>query len=138
MSKRTRKASRSQHELVFVFKSGTAPHINNVELGKHGRYRTNVWTYAGVNSFGGDRDDLSLHPTVKPSGLVADAIQDVTRRGELVLDLFLGSGTTLVAAERVGRRFRGLDVDPAYVDVAIARWSSVTGGVPERAEGGAA
>jgi DNA modification methylase len=130
---------RSKHELVFVFKVGTVPHFNAVELGKYGRHRTNVWDYASVNSFKGSRrEDLALHPTVKPSGLVADAIQDVTRRGDLVLDLFLGSGTTLVAAERVGRRFRGLDVDPAYVDVAIARWASMTGGVPERAEGGAA
>jgi DNA modification methylase len=130
---------RSKHELVFVFRVGDAPHFNAVELGKHGRNRTNVWDYASVNSFKGSRrEDLALHPTVKPSALVADAIQDVTRRGDLVLDLFLGSGTTLVAAERVGRRFRGLDVDPAYVDVAIARWSSMTGGVPERAEGDAA
>jgi DNA modification methylase len=115
------------------------PHFNAVQLGKHGRNRTNVWDYASVSSFKGSRrEDLALHPTVKPSRLVADAIQDVTRRGDLVLDLFLGSGTTLVAAERVGRRFRGLDVDPAYVDVAIARWTSMTGGVPERADGGAA
>ena len=122
-----------------MFRVGDVPHFNAVQLGKHGRNRTNVWDYASVNSFKGSRrDDLSLHPTVKPSALVADAIQDVTRRGDLVLDLFLGSGTTLVAAERVGRRFRGLDVDAAYVDVAIARWSSMTGGVPERAEGGAA
>jgi DNA modification methylase len=128
---------RSKHELVFVFRVGDVSHFNAVQLGKHGRNRTNVWDYASVNSFKGSRrEDLALHPTVKPSGLVADAIQDVTRRGDLVLDLFLGSGTTLVAAERVGRRFRGLDVDPAYVDVAIARWTSMTGGVPERAEGG--
>jgi DNA modification methylase len=130
---------RSKHELVFVFRVGDVPHYNAVQLGKHGRNRTNVWDYPSVNSFKGSRrEDLYLHPTVKPSGLVADAIQDVTRRGDLVLDLFLGSGTTLIAAERVGRRFRGLDVDPAYVDVAIARWSSMTGGVPERADGGAA
>ena len=130
---------RSKHELVFVFRVGDVPHFNAVELGKHGRNRTNVWDYASVNSFTGSRrEDLSLHPTVKPSALVADAIQDVTRRGDLVLDLFLGSGTTLVAAERVGRRFRGLDIDPAYVDVAIDRWTSMTGGVPERAEGGGA
>jgi DNA modification methylase len=130
---------RSKHELILVFRVGDAPHFNAVQLGKHGRNRTNVWDYASVNSFKGSRrEDLALHPTVKPSALVADAIQDVTRRGDLVLDLFLGSGTTLVAAERVGRRFRGLDVDPAYVDVAIARWTSMTGGVPERAEGGAA
>jgi DNA modification methylase len=127
---------RSKHELVFVFRVGDKPHFNAVQLGKHGRNRTNVWDYASVNSFKGSRrEDLRLHPTVKPSALVADAIQDVTRRGDLVLDLFLGSGTTLVAAERVGRRFRGLDVDPAYVDVAIARWTNMTGGVPERAEG---
>jgi hypothetical protein len=130
---------RSKHELVFVFRVGDKPHFNAVELGKHGRNRTNVWDYASVNSFKGSRrEDLELHPTVKPSALVADAIQDVTRRGDLVLDLFLGSGTTLVAAERVGRRFLGLDIDPAYVDVAIDRWSSMTGGVPERAEGGGA
>jgi DNA modification methylase len=130
---------RSKHELVFVFRVGDVPHFNAVELGKHGRNRTNVWDYASVNSFKGSRRaDLNLHPTVKPSALVADAIQDVTRRGDLVLDLFLGSGTTLVAAERVGRRFRGLDIDPAYVDVAIDRWTSITGGVPERAKGGGA
>jgi DNA modification methylase len=130
---------RSKHELVFVFRVGDRPHFNAVELGKHGRNRTNVWDYASVNSFKGSRrDDLRLHPTVKPSGLVADAIQDVTRRGDLVLDLFLGSGTTLVAAERVGRRFRGLDIDPAYVDVAIDRWTTMTGDVAKRAEAGVA
>ena len=96
---------RSQHELVFVFKSATAPHINNVELGKHGRYRTNVWSYAGVNSFGATRDDdLAMHPTVKPVALVADAILDCSKRNGIVLDAFAGSGTTLVAAERTGRR----------------------------------
>ncbi len=122
---------RSKHEFVFVFKVGEAPHFNAVELGKHGRNRTNVWDYASVNSFAGSRhEDLALHPTVKPIALVADAIQDVTRRGELVLDTFLGSGTTLIAAERTGRRFRGLDIDPAYVDVARVRWSAMTGGTP--------
>ena len=126
---------RSKHELVFVYRVGTAPHLNTVELGKHGRNRTNVWDYASVNSMRGSRrEDLALHPTVKPTGLVADAIQDVTRRGDLVLDLFLGSGTTLMAAERTGRRFRGLDIDPAYVDVAIERWSARTGLEP-RLEG---
>jgi hypothetical protein len=119
---------RSKHELVFVYRVGTATSLNMVELGKHGRNRTNVWDYASVNSLRGSRrEDLALHPTVKPTGLVADAIQDVTRRGDLVLDLFLGSGTTLMATERVGRRFRGLDIDPAYVDVAIERWSARTG-----------
>ena len=127
---------RSKHELVFVYRVGTAPHVNAVELGRHGRNRTNVWDYPSVNSLAGSRrEDLALHPTVKPTALVADAIQDVTRRGELVLDPFLGSGTTLIAAERCGRRFRGLDLDPAYVDVAIDRWVAMTGGTPERIEG---
>jgi DNA modification methylase len=126
---------RSKHELVFVYRVGTARHLNMVELGKHGRNRTNVWDYASVNSLRGSRrEDLALHPTVKPTGLVADAIQDVTRRGDLVLDLFLGSGTTLMAAERTGRRFRGLDIDPAYVDVAIERWSARTGLEPHLEE----
>lgn len=122
---------RSKHELVFVYRVGDAPHLNNVELGRHGRNRTNVWDYASVNSLKGSRrEDLALHPTVKPTGLVADAIQDVTRRGDLVLDLFLGSGTTLMAADRVGRRFRGIDIDPAYVDVAIDRWAQRSGREP--------
>ena len=119
---------RSQHELVFVFRVGSAQHLNMVELGKHGRNRTNVWDYASVNSFvGSRREDLDLHPTVKPTALVADAIQDVTKRGDLVLDIFLGSGTTLIAAERCGRRFRGVELGPAYVDVAIERWEAMTG-----------
>jgi DNA modification methylase len=118
---------RSQHEFVFVFKSGTAPHINNIELGKHGRYRTNVWNYAGVNSFGEDRDDLSLHPTVKPVAMVADAIRDCSHRKGIVLDAFLGSGTTLIAAEKTGRRGYGIEIDPAYCDVAIRRLRAVCG-----------
>jgi len=118
---------RSQHEFVFVFKTGTAPHINNVELGKHGRYRTNVWNYAGVNSFGGDRADLSLHPTVKPVAMVADAIRDCSHRKGIVLDAFVGSGTTLIAAERTGRRGYGVEIDPAYCDVAIRRLRAVCG-----------
>lgn len=119
---------RSKHELVFVYSVGTAPHFNAVELGKHGRNRTNVWDYASVNSMAGSRrEDLALHPTVKPTAMVADALQDVTRRGETVLDVFLGSGTTLIAAERTGRKFRGLELDPGYVDVALARWSAMTG-----------
>jgi DNA methylase/ParB-like nuclease domain len=122
---------RSKHELVFVYRVGEVPHLNMVELGKHGRNRTNVWDYASVNSMRGSRrEDLALHPTVKPTALVADAIQDVTRRGDLVLDLFLGSGTTLMAAERTGRCFRGLDIDPTYVDVAIERWAAKTGVEP--------
>ncbi|MFC0588924.1 site-specific DNA-methyltransferase [Novosphingobium aquiterrae] len=119
---------RSKHEMVFVYRVGDAPHTNAVELGKHGRNRTNVWDYASVNSLRGSRrEDLALHPTVKPVAMVADAICDVTRQGERVLDIFLGSGTSLIAAERVGRRFRGLDIDPAYVDVAITRWEQLTG-----------
>jgi len=128
---------RSKHELVFVYRVGAAAHANMVELGKHGRHRTNVWDYASVNSLKGTRsDDLELHPTVKPVAMVADAISDVTKRGETVLDIFLGSGTTLIAAERTGRRFRGVDIDPAYVDVALERWSSMTGKEPELAHKG--
>jgi len=119
---------RSQHEFILVFKNGDAPHRNNVELGKHGRNRSNVWTYAGVNSFrAGRMDELSVHPTVKPVGLVVDAIRDCSRRGEIVLDPFMGSGTTILAAERVGRRGYGLEIDPLYVDVAVGRWQSFTG-----------
>ncbi|MEA1619958.1 DNA methyltransferase [Erythrobacter sp. T5W1-R] len=122
---------RSKHEMVFVYRVGSAPHRNNVELGKHGRNRTNVWDYPSVNSMKGSRrEDLALHPTVKPVAMVADAYCDVTRQGDLVLDIFLGSGTSLIAAERVGRRFRGLDIDPAYVDLAMQRWSDLTGKEP--------
>lgn len=118
---------RSQHELIFVHKNGDGPHLNNVDLGRHGRNRSNVWTYAGVNTFRKDRlDDLTLHPTAKPVALIADAIKDCTRRGDLVLDPFLGSGTTLLAAERVGRKAYGLEIDPLYVDAAIRRWQDVT------------
>ena len=119
---------RSKHELVCIFKKPGAPHINNVELGKHGRNRTNVWDYAGVNSFGkGRAADLVDHPTVKPTALVADAILDVTRRGDVVLDVFGGSGATLLAAEQTGRRARLVELDPLYVDVAIRRWQEKTG-----------
>ena len=119
---------RSKHELVFIAKNGKAPHTNNVALGKHGRYRTNVWDYAGVNSFGkGRMDDLNDHPTVKPIALVADAIRDVTHPGEIVLDAFMGSGTTILAAERTKRRGFGIEIAPGYVDVAIRRWQAITG-----------
>jgi DNA modification methylase len=119
---------RSQHELVFVFKSGKGPHINNVELGQHGRYRTNVWTYAGVNSFGRGRDqDLAMHPTVKPVALVVDAILDCSKRKGIVLDAFAGSGTTLAAAERTGRRGYGIELDPHYCDVIVRRLAKVAG-----------
>ena len=123
---------RSKHEMVFVYRVGDAPHTNCVELGKHGRNRTNVWDYPSVNSMRGSRrEDLTLHPTVKPVAMVADAICDVTKQGELVLDIFLGSGTSLIAAERVGRAFRGVDIDPAYVDLAMTRWSEITGKEPK-------
>ena len=128
---------RSQHELVFVFKKGTAPHINNVELGRHGRNRTNVWAYAGVNSFGADRDEaLAMHPTVKPVALVADAILDCSNRGGIVLDAFVGSGTTLIAAERTGRRGFGLELEPRYVDVSLRRFRDLTGIEPVHVESG--
>lgn len=118
---------RSQHELICVFKNGDASHLNNIEQGKHGRHRSNVWTYAGVNTFRKERlQDLSVHPTVKPVALVADAIKDCTRRGDIVLDPFIGSGTTILAAERTGRHAFGLEIDPAYVDVAIRRWQDFT------------
>jgi len=117
---------RSQHELVFVFKAGTAPHVNNVELGKHGRYRTNVWSYAGANSFSATRDaDLAMHPTVKPVALVADAILDCSTRKGIVLDAFAGSGTTLVAAHKTSRRGYGIELDPLYCDVILRRLSNV-------------
>lgn len=120
---------RSKHELVFVFKNGSAPHINNFGLGQHGRYRTNVWDYAGVNSLKADRDEeLAMHPTVKPVVMVADAIRDCSRRGRIVLDAFSGSGTTIIASEQTGRRARAIELDPRYVDVAIRRWQQMTGG----------
>jgi DNA modification methylase len=119
---------RSQHELVFVWKNGGAPHINTFELGQHGRSRSNVWTYAGVNSLRQGRlEELAMHPTVKPVGLVADAIRDCSRHNGIVLDPFGGSGTILIAAERTGRRACALEIDPNYVDVAVRRWQHYTG-----------
>jgi DNA modification methylase len=118
---------RSQHEFVCVFKSGNAAHINNIELGKYGRYRTNVWAYAGVNGFGETRSDLELHPTVKPVAMVEDAIRDCSQRKGIVLDPFSGSGTTLVAAERTGRCGFAIELDPFYCDVSLRRLRSVCG-----------
>jgi DNA modification methylase len=116
---------RSQHELIGVFRVGEEPHLNNVQLGRHGRSRSNVWHYAGVNTFRAGRlADLECHPTVKPVTLVADAMRDCTRRGDIVLDTFCGSGTTILAAERVGRRAYTLEVEPRFVDVAIKRWQA--------------
>lgn len=119
---------RSKHELVFVWKSGSAPHINTFELGQHGRSRSNVWDYAGVNvPKPGRLEELAMHPTVKPVSLVADAIKDCSRRNGLVLDPFAGSGTILIAAERTGRKACALEIDPAYVDVAVRRWQNYAG-----------
>ena len=121
---------RSQHELVFVFKSGAEHHRNNIQLGQFGRNRSNVWRYPGANSFSRSGDEgnlLALHPTVKPVALVADAIMDVSARGDVVLDNFLGSGTTVMAAERTGRRCYGLEIDPLYVDTIVRRWQEYTG-----------
>jgi len=119
---------RSKHELVFVWKNGTAPHVNTFELGQYGRHRTNVWDYDGVNTIRPGRlDELAMHPTVKPVALVADAIRDCSKRGNLVLDPFCGSGTILIAAEKTGRRARAIEIDPGYVDVAIRRWQNYTG-----------
>lgn len=119
---------RSKHEHILVFKVGNAPHTNNFGLGDTGRYRTNVWDYDGVNSFKRSRsDELAMHPTVKPVALVADAIKDCSRRGEIVLDCFAGSGTTLIAAEKTGRRARLIEYDPHYCDVVVRRFQQVTG-----------
>ena len=114
---------RSRHELIFAFKNGTAPHINSFELGQNGRYRTNVWNYRGITSPTKDaREVLSLHPTVKPVAMVADAMKDCSSRGGIVLDPFCGSGTILIAAQKTGRRARAIELDPLYCDTAIWRW----------------
>jgi DNA modification methylase len=121
---------RSQHELVFVFRNGKASHRNNIQLGRFGRSRSNVWNYPGANTFARNTSEgnlLALHPTVKPVALVADAIMDCSSRGERVLDPFLGSGTTVIAAERTGRICHGMELDPIYVDTAIRRWQEFTG-----------
>ena len=116
---------RSRHELIFAFKKGSGPHINSFELGQHGRYRTNVWEYAGVNSLkSGRMDELALHPTVKPVAMIADAMKDVSKRNDIVLDLFGGSGSTLIAAHKTGRRGYLIELDPIYCDRIIRRWES--------------
>ncbi|MFM5918646.1 MAG: site-specific DNA-methyltransferase [Novosphingobium sp.] len=118
---------RSKHELIFVFKQGSAEHTNSFGLGETGRYRTNVWDYAGISSIGQNRaEELAMHPTVKPVALIADAIRDCSRRGELVLDCFAGSGSTLIAAEKTGRCSRLIEYDPAYCDTIIRRWETYT------------
>ena len=120
---------RSRHELIFVFRNGTEQHCNNIQLGRFGRNRTNVWNYPGVGHFGhrGRRKELEFHPTVKPIAMVADAILDLTKASDIMLDPFLGSGTTLLASERTGRRCYGIEIDPLYIDTAIQRWRNLTG-----------
>jgi DNA modification methylase len=130
---------RSQHELVFVFKHGRLGHRNNVQLGQYGRNRSNIGNYPGANSFArcGEEGNLSaLHPTVKPVAMVADAILDCSARGDIVLDAFLGSGTTVIAAERTGRRCYGLELDAGYVDTIVRRWQALTGGSARHAASG--
>ena len=119
---------RSQHELLPLFKNGSAPHVNNVELGKRGRWRSNVWTYPGASSLGSDaRRGLEDHPTVKPTAMLEDALLDLTDRGDIVIDPFLGSGSTLIAAQKTGRVCRGVELDPLYVDVIVRRFEAATG-----------
>jgi DNA modification methylase len=120
---------RSQHELALIYKNGKSAHQNNIQLGRFGRHRTNVWKYPGIQGMrkGEEGDLLALHPTVKPVRMIADAILDVSRRGDIVLDPFLGSGTTLLAAHRVGRSCYAMELDPLYVDTAIRRWQMATG-----------
>lgn len=120
---------RNAHQFICVYRAGDQQPLDNVELGRHGRNRTNVWSsYGGMSSFGKDRDELlGSHPTVKPVAMIADALRDVTKRGSLVLDTFLRSGSTLMAAHETGRLCCGVELDPLYVDVAVRRWQSATG-----------
>lgn len=128
---------RSQHELVTIFRNGSAPHRNNVALGRHGRNRTNVWSKPGLAGFSRDRQEtLRLHPTVKPTDLIVDILLDASKPGDIVLDPFAGSGTTLLACEKVGRQARCIEIDPRYVDVALKRWMNETGGEPVHEETG--
>jgi DNA modification methylase len=128
---------RSQHELLPLFKKGSAPHVNNVELGKQGRWRSNVWTYPGASSLGSDaRRGLKDHPTVKPTAMLEDAFLDLTDRGDIVIDPFLGSGSTLIAADRTGRVCRGVELDPLYVDLIARRYEVATGNPPILIESG--
>jgi DNA modification methylase len=130
---------RSRHEFIAVFKHGRQGHRNNIQLGQFGRNRSNVWHYPGANSFTRYSEEgnlLALHPTVKPVAMVADAILDCSARGDIVLDAFLGSGTTLIAAERTGRRCHGMELDPAYVDTSVRRWQKLTGGSARHAASG--
>jgi DNA modification methylase len=121
---------RSQHEFISLFKKGSAKHINNVELGKHGRYRTNIWDYPGVHAVNHHKDDMKLHPTVKPVSMIADAILDSTNKGDIVLDIFGGSGSTLLAAEKTNRRAYIIELDTHYCDVILHRFEKMTGIAP--------
>jgi hypothetical protein len=128
---------RSKHELIFAFKAGDAPHTNSFGLGETGRYRTNVWDYAGISSISASRsEELAMHPTVKPVAMIADAIKDCSRRGEIVLDAFGGSGSTLIAAEKTGRQARLIEYDPLYCDTIIRRWEQLTGKRARHADSG--
>ena len=128
---------RSKHELIYVFKVGKGAHINNIALGRYGRHRSNVWEYVSQNALNGTvKSKLALHPTVKPVAMIADAIRDCSNRGGLVLDPFGGAGTTLIAAERTGRRARVIELNPIFVDVSIERWQRLTGGTAIHAETG--
>jgi len=130
---------RSQHELVFVFRVRDGRHVNNIELGRHGRYRTNVWRYAGTSMFRrGRKADLEMHPTVKPVAMIVDAIKDASPRKGIILDPFGGSGTTIIAAERTGRQARVIEIDPYYIDTSIRRWQKLTGGAAVHSVTGAA
>ena len=126
---------RSGHELVFVLKVGKGAHINNVALGRYGRHRTNVWDYVSQNALNGTaKSKLALHPTCKPVAMIADAIRDCSNRGGVILDPFGGAGTTLIAAERTGRRARLIELDPIFVDASIERWQWLTGGTALHAD----
>ena len=128
---------RSAHELLPLFKKGDAQHVNNIQLGKKGRWRSNVWTYPGASSRGSDaRHGLQDHPTVKPTAMLVEALVDLTNRGDIVLDPFLGSGSTLIAADKAGRVCRGVELDALYVDVIIRRYEAVTGAAAVLAETG--
>ena len=121
---------RSRHEMIVVWKKGTLSHRNNVQLGKYGRNRTNVWEYPSVSAFGRASEEgklLEAHPTVKPTKMIADAILDASARGDIVLDPFLGSGSTVLAAQRVGRRCYGIELEPIYLDTTIRRWQNISG-----------
>jgi len=128
---------RSKHELIFVFKVGKGAHVNNVALGRYGRHRSNIWDYAGQSALSAtSKSKLALHPTVKPVAMIADAICDCSNRGGVILDAFGGAGTTLIAAERTGRRARVIEIDPIFVDASIERWQRLTGGIALHADSG--